>query len=249
MSWDPRDFGQKSTRAVPNGLAMSHRAGRALPPPPVPVIDQPVKVAPDATTVTAQVMSAQNNYYQFARDHFASRNPADEIEMKLDNAAVANTELACAATQLGPAAIKAQVVDPTQQALDEAIASKRILGDPAEETRMSRFWSGFQGELDSKTKGAEVVTTAQKRLESADGTELSVLYEQLPGYLRAKGIDDSFILPTLARRPEMKPYADNVIAANKALHVAQCNATMLERAVKDGRVPQALISTIPFAQQ
>ena len=136
-------------------------------------------------------------------------------------------------------------MDAAQAELDATINSKRIDGDPAQETRNSRYWDSSRAVLDSKA-GAEVVLAAQKMLENANGNELSVLYEQIPNYLAAKGIDNSFIAPTLSRREEIAPYADKVVAATKAYHVAQGNARMLKGAVESGRVPHTLISTQPF---
>jgi hypothetical protein len=247
MGYDPRNYqpAQQRQRSVGSQLATSHRAGYAPPPPPAPVINQPAIVSADATTVAAQVESVQSNYWQFAWQHFANRTVGDETTAKLDNAAVAATELAKAATELGPQAIKEQVVDAAQARLDAAIAAKRIDGDPAQETRNSRFWEGKREVLKSKA-GAEVVIEAQKMLESADGNELSVLYERLPDELAARGVDTSFILKTLALRPEIAGPADDLVAATKAYHIAQGNAVMLKRAVQSGHVPHTLISTQPF---
>jgi hypothetical protein len=245
MGWDPRDYGPQHNRSVPSQLATSHERGRPLPPPAPPVIDQPIVVDAAANTIAAQVQSAQNDYWQFARQQLEQR-PGNEIGDKLHAAAVANTELGRAATDLGPRAIKEQVVDAAQGRLAAAIAAKRINGDPAQEVRNDRFWEGKREVLTSKEGTQEVVLAAQRMLESADGNELSVLYERLPDFLAAKGLTDSFIAPTLQRRPEVAGPAAEVVAATKAWHTAQGNAEMLKNAVHSGRVPHTLISTQPF---
>jgi hypothetical protein len=196
------------------------------------------------TTLAERVLSAQNNLHAQARQYFATHPASDRANAQQHAQAVLNTALAKAALEEGPSALRREVVEPAEQAVQDIVAE---LGRGAglSEERRTREWSADERLLDSKDR-AEAVAAMSKMLEDGTPEQIAVRVEQFPRYCESRNINSDFVMPVLSRRPETADAAERAVNAKKLLMTSETNASLLRRAISENRTPQALISTAPF---
>lgn len=254
--YDPRNYTQHANSR--SGPTMTHRGGSFDPKGfAVEPVSCDAKVAGEATTPIAQAISIQTNCVAQHREYLdqieAQQNPDPRVlvdqraraQLEAQRKAFAQTEAAQFATERAPK-VAAERAAEADRRLESSIAAFRQDGDAAQQARNSRQWESVTRLLDSQSPG-EAVATAARLLDNATTAELSVLCEQLPGYLESKKLDREWIVPALTRRPEISDVATEVLNARKAKAIVESNAARLRQGITEGHSPYVpLLDAGPF---
>lgn len=217
-------------------------------------INQSTTVDPDLR-VHAHALSAKGSAAEQADAAFAHANkefrqfldkiPAGTFTPEGRKAHIAKfgDTSAVKAANAALAAVRAENT-AAEAAREKAYAALVKPGDTATELRNTRYWNRIQSELNSESNSNNLLLLAYKLIKESKAEQLSVLMEEIPPYLRSRGVENteenepvSDLVKRAARgaAPEYGAAVNRAIAAQKRLTAAEYNAKILEHSIREGR--------------
>jgi hypothetical protein len=108
-------------------------------------------------------------------------------------------------------------------------------GDAAEEMRRNRYWDNRVKPLLDREPSGHIASAAQQLLNDADPSQLGVLAELLPSYMKARGHGSEFVEPVVIKKlPELAAAQDKLAKAKQAQTIVRTKANMVRSAIRSG---------------
>ncbi len=208
-------------------------------------------VVPVGNTFGKQIISAQVGAQQQLADYLDRLAPRKRSFSRegydAQRRAFAGTESIRMATELSRKAAD-DLAKRHDDAVRQEIAALSKEGDAAAESRAIRIWNRTERELDTQKSG-EAVATMIKLIGDATPEELSVYLQEVPSYMRAKGIEADWLDKLLEDKvPSVAEAMNKRALAMKFAAGVKNNADRLGQAAKEGRLPHVplLDYSVPY---